>query len=356
MSTLDARGRVPFVQPADKLKLERSVKTWVARLLGTAVFLAVFTPGAHAVGAAPQSTVTLLWDRNVEREVTGYRVYFGPNSRQYTNRRDVGNATSALFKDLASGVDHFFSVRAHDADGLESGDSTEVRYRWDQPGTDTGGDGSQLDVRRFFDGPTILTVQGSAGRTYTIEATQDWRTWTPLTTLTMGASGWMEFVDREAFRFPGRYYRRTEIDPNVPRQIHASARGPISLTFAGTPGQTYAIDATVDFVTWITLRTGTVGASGSVDFVDPAATRFSARFYRHRGADAITGVQLTAEDEFLITVTGPVGQTYAIETTEDDRTWTMLGQAMTGADGLANYADPEASRHVFRSYRAWRQL
>jgi hypothetical protein len=56
----------------------------------------------------------------------------------------------------------------------------------------------------------ILTVAGQTGHTYDIQATQDFKTWTVIGTVTMGASGSLDFTDTNAVSFSKRFYRIRE--------------------------------------------------------------------------------------------------------------------------------------------------
>ena len=53
----------------------------------------------------------------------------------------------------------------------------------------------------------ILTVTGPVGHTYDIQATQDFITWTVIGTVTVGASGSLNFTDTNAASFSRRFYR-----------------------------------------------------------------------------------------------------------------------------------------------------
>ena len=53
----------------------------------------------------------------------------------------------------------------------------------------------------------ILTVTGQVGHTYNIQATQDFITWTVIGTVTMGATGLLNFTDTNAASFSKRFYR-----------------------------------------------------------------------------------------------------------------------------------------------------
>lgn len=69
---------------------------------------------------------TLLWDRNTETNVIGYRVYVGSVSRTYDLVLDRGNST---FADVPTNPGmNYFAVTAYDQEGLESDYSAEVTY------------------------------------------------------------------------------------------------------------------------------------------------------------------------------------------------------------------------------------
>ena len=53
----------------------------------------------------------------------------------------------------------------------------------------------------------MLTVTGQVGHTYDIQATQDFKTWTVIGTLTVGASGSLDFADTNTASFSRRFYR-----------------------------------------------------------------------------------------------------------------------------------------------------
>jgi hypothetical protein len=61
---------------------------------------------------------------------------------------------------------------------------------------------SVTPVRQF-----ILTVTGQVGHTYDIQATQDFKTWTVIGTMTVGATGLLNFTDTNAASFSRRFYR-----------------------------------------------------------------------------------------------------------------------------------------------------
>jgi len=94
-------------------------------LLGLAVFWACFSASAG-------HSVTLGWDANEAEPgvLSGYRLYYGTASREYTliNEVDVSQTTSRV-SNLVEGVTYYFAVTAITVDNLESDYSSEITYQ-----------------------------------------------------------------------------------------------------------------------------------------------------------------------------------------------------------------------------------
>jgi len=89
---------------------------------------------ALSLVTASAASVTLAWDASPSPEVTGYKIYFGPSSRNYTNVINVGNVLVATVTNLSTGGTYFFAATAYDGGGLESDFSNEVSYTVPVPG------------------------------------------------------------------------------------------------------------------------------------------------------------------------------------------------------------------------------
>ena len=91
------------------------------------------------------ANVILSWDANTEADLAGYKVYYGTSSRVYGSPIVLGLQTSYTVQGLTPGT-YFFSVKAYDTSGNDSGFSNEVSTNISQvpPGTgcDVNGDGS----------------------------------------------------------------------------------------------------------------------------------------------------------------------------------------------------------------------
>jgi hypothetical protein len=77
------------------------------------------------VVASKVSTVTLAWDGVVG--ATGFTLYWGSQTGNYTNFVSIGTAQSLVIANLNVGATYFFAVTAHDV-STESAKSNEVVY------------------------------------------------------------------------------------------------------------------------------------------------------------------------------------------------------------------------------------
>jgi hypothetical protein len=168
--------------------------TGLMKFLGGLLILA-------ALGTTVQAaSVTLAWDPSLNPAVAGYNLYYGGTSGNYTNKVSVGLATSVVTSGLLVGVTYYFAATTCNAAGMESLFSAVVPYT-----VPTQPQGVQVRVtptRQF-----ILTVSGTVGHTYDIQATQDFKTWTVIGTVTVGATGLLNFTDTNAASFSRRFYR-----------------------------------------------------------------------------------------------------------------------------------------------------
>jgi hypothetical protein len=84
--------------------------------------------------------VTLAWDPNPEPSVTGYRVYYGTSSYNYSSVINVGNRNDCTITGLLPGVTYFIAATACSSTGDESNFSGEIVYA--VPGTSPSPSGS----------------------------------------------------------------------------------------------------------------------------------------------------------------------------------------------------------------------
>jgi hypothetical protein len=85
---------------------------------------------ALASGPAAAGSVDVEWDPLPG--ATGYRVYYGTQSGQYTQVKDAGNRTTVTLSGLTDCRDYFMAVKAYNAYGESAEYSNEV-FGWARP-------------------------------------------------------------------------------------------------------------------------------------------------------------------------------------------------------------------------------
>jgi hypothetical protein len=113
--------------------------------------------------------VTLEWDASPDAEsgwVTGYKIYEGPSSGNYTKSYDVGNALQFVVESMKVGQPYFFAATAY-ADGgtVESDFSNEVSFT-----------PPDYHPRMRIVGNEIV-FPTPPGLSWMVEQTQDFKTW-----------------------------------------------------------------------------------------------------------------------------------------------------------------------------------
>lgn len=78
------------------------------------------------VSSFAENSATLAWDPNIESDLAGYKLYWGPSTGNYMHVFDVGNVTQYKLFGFTPEVVNFFAVTAYNADGLESDFSNEI--------------------------------------------------------------------------------------------------------------------------------------------------------------------------------------------------------------------------------------
>ncbi len=98
------------------------------RLLLSIILLAASLSAYSATTTLP--SLTLGWDMHQDPSVNGYKLFFGVQSRVYTNSITVlgRTTTSAQVTNLVRGVTYYFAATATATNGLESDYSVEVSW------------------------------------------------------------------------------------------------------------------------------------------------------------------------------------------------------------------------------------
>jgi hypothetical protein len=94
---------------------------WLKRLSWSAMAMSPIL----AVGAA---STTVTWQASPDSSVTGYNIYYGTESGNYTNKISVGNVTNVAIENLAQGTSYFFAAKSRDAANDESDFSNEASF------------------------------------------------------------------------------------------------------------------------------------------------------------------------------------------------------------------------------------
>ena len=139
-----------YVEPKLDQVETRTVVDAVTKMAALLVFLLCSVVSQAA-------SVSLTWDPNPETDLGGYRVYYGPASRTYTNLVNVGRTNFGRVTGLLDGKAYFFAVTAYTTNGLESDYSNEVRIQTGTRPAAPGGLGGSQDrdvVQIYWRGKT----------------------------------------------------------------------------------------------------------------------------------------------------------------------------------------------------------
>jgi hypothetical protein len=90
------------------------------------VFVATCVCVLLAAARANAGQITLAWDPNTETNIAGYLVEYGPASAPFTQRIDVGIATTWTFTSATPGVTYSFRVSAYNTNNEYSNPSAVV--------------------------------------------------------------------------------------------------------------------------------------------------------------------------------------------------------------------------------------
>ena len=175
----------------------------MTRLAGCLGLLLALALGAAAHGA---QSVQLAWAASPEQDVTGYNIYYGGASGDYTNQVSLGNVSGVTIAGLVEGATYYFAVTAVDVFSLESIFSNEAAYV-------VPAGGVQLQITLAVGGAFSLTGPARIGHTYEIQATGDLAAWITIGLQMVGPDGALAFTDYNAPNYPARFYRTHDTQP-----------------------------------------------------------------------------------------------------------------------------------------------
>jgi hypothetical protein len=72
--------------------------------------------------------VTLAWDPNTEQDLSGYKIYYGTSSSNYTMGVDAGKNTTYTLSGLGNGITYYIASTAYDTEGYESDFSNQLSF------------------------------------------------------------------------------------------------------------------------------------------------------------------------------------------------------------------------------------
>jgi len=174
----------------------------LSKVLGILLLFALASLGVPAFSATlpADQSVNLAWSPSPDTNVVGYNIYYGGESGIYTNKVNVPNGTSVTITGLVAGATYYFAATAYDALGDESAFSGEISYV-------VPDNLVSVQIRSGLAGQFILTVSGPAGQTYAVQASPDLSVWTVIGSVTLDATGSLDFTDPDAANYPQRFYR-----------------------------------------------------------------------------------------------------------------------------------------------------
>lgn len=141
-------------------------------------FLSILAAAGLPLSATASVSANLTWTASPDTNVTGYNIYFGAASHQYTNSVAVGNVTNAVIPGLLADTTYFFAAKAHNSAGVESDFSNEAAFAGLAATPDASLRLKTLPVN-FTGNPLIYSLDATAPAGATINPTNGTVYWTP---------------------------------------------------------------------------------------------------------------------------------------------------------------------------------
>jgi Fibronectin type III domain len=182
----------------NKQHTERPHTMTIRRIL---ILLAIV--GALFLGVQSRATsVTLGWNPSPSSGVSGYFIYYGTSSGNYTLQVPVYGSTNLTINGLTSGQTYYFAATSFDSNYNQSAYTPEISLiAGSVAPTATGGVLSAL--AKLPAGQFGFALSGSTGAKYIVQASTDLVHWVALQTNVAP----FNFVDSNAAQFPRRFYR-----------------------------------------------------------------------------------------------------------------------------------------------------
>jgi len=158
--------------------IAKRLKAWFRTAVGASKFLPLAVLAALPSAVSANVTANLTWTASPGTNVTGYNLYYGNASHQYSNSISVGNVTTADIPNLLENTAYFFAAKAHDSTGIESDFSNEAAFAGFFATPD-----SALRLKAAPDGlpndPLVFSLDATAPAGATINPTNGTIYWTP---------------------------------------------------------------------------------------------------------------------------------------------------------------------------------
>lgn len=252
--------------------------------------------------AFASANVTLAWNRSSNPIIAGYDIYYGGASGVYTNVIDAGNNTSVTISNLINGATYYFAAATYSAAGAVSALSGEVAYTIPQPPPTLDPIGNQI-------------INATAGA-QTVS----------LTGISPGSGGGNQVLTITA----------TSSNTNLvssPIVNYTGNNGAGSLTVSPVAGASGSANITV------TVKNGN------------AVNNFISRSFVVTVGLVTEQLRRATGGQMVLTLTGPAGSNYVIETSTDLARWTPFSTNTIPPVGSVDIVDPNPdSRQKF--YRA----
>jgi hypothetical protein len=150
--------------------------------------------------ARGDQSVSVGWDASLDPSVTGYIVYVGQASGNYSASYNVGTNTVYKLTGLKEGQTNYIAVTSYDANGVEGLPSAEIGYV--VPGL------MLATLPSKAGDPMRLRFVVAPGHWYEVQASVDLTNWSTIwRTGTAISNSWVVFQDPQTGSFPSRFYR-----------------------------------------------------------------------------------------------------------------------------------------------------
>ena len=332
--------------------------------------------------------VRLGWLPSPSPDAAGYFVFWGYAPGLATNRLDAGNVTNAVLAGLSTNVTYYLTVVVYSATGQQGPPSNEIQY------VPTGvvpraGRGelspALLPGREDWRDQFRSTTQypGASKRHHRARADSEHPGSCRLKLRSPGDPGFRRFgygVDHELHGgrpgvAPGggrgepspALYRlvRTGATKTAPRltaqlQRNATNAPAVILSFQGSAGSRYEVQATQDFINWVTVWTTNCTAGALVSYLAADVADYPRRFYRLVGTGPTkTGPRLTAQMQgngtnapaLILNFQGSAGSSYGVQATQDFINWITVWTTNCTADVAVSYTPTDVTNFPQRFYR-----